>query len=391
MFSRVFVTNRGTSHHLPMFLPVYQPHRLTGLLDGWANGPAIDGCIVNAYFLYKQRDLKRRLMTEQDLHDYLSFQRLVATDSGAFQGFTRRGDLKNADIVRFQDRIGSDVLAPSRPSTSTTTTRHGLRLPGPPRPRGRVQRQPRGEPRHAGRPQLPPRGRLRGAPGIFGSIDANRGDYQNGWDTDQFPNSVDELSLRGLRDPARRAASRPAASTSTPSSAGRASAGRTCSTPISAAWTRSPSRCSRRRTCSSGRRSRSRLAARYAGWDGALGRSILDGSASLADLAAKVEAEGIDPKPVSGGQELLEASSTADLGGRLTLAGPAQPMSHRPGHRHVDDGDEGRPRGPAGNVAGIGTAEYGFDAPRPAWSEQDPACGGPARSRRSGAASPRPG
>ena len=33
------------------------------------------------------------------------------------------------------------------------------------------------------------------AHGVFGSIDANRGDYQNGWDTDQFPNSVDELSL----------------------------------------------------------------------------------------------------------------------------------------------------------------------------------------------------
>ncbi|MGB8362815.1 MAG: xylose isomerase, partial [Acidimicrobiia bacterium] len=33
------------------------------------------------------------------------------------------------------------------------------------------------------------------ANGIFGSIDANRGDPQNGWDTDQFPNSVDELSL----------------------------------------------------------------------------------------------------------------------------------------------------------------------------------------------------
>ena len=31
--------------------------------------------------------------------------------------------------------------------------------------------------------------------GIFGSVDANRGDYQNGWDTDQFPNSVDELAL----------------------------------------------------------------------------------------------------------------------------------------------------------------------------------------------------
>ena len=31
--------------------------------------------------------------------------------------------------------------------------------------------------------------------GGFGSIDVNRGDYQNGWDTDQFPNSVDELAL----------------------------------------------------------------------------------------------------------------------------------------------------------------------------------------------------
>ena len=31
--------------------------------------------------------------------------------------------------------------------------------------------------------------------GIFGSIDANRGDPQNGWDTDQFPNSVEDLAL----------------------------------------------------------------------------------------------------------------------------------------------------------------------------------------------------
>ncbi|PSW10279.1 xylose isomerase [Photobacterium rosenbergii] len=31
--------------------------------------------------------------------------------------------------------------------------------------------------------------------GIFGSIDANRGDAQLGWDTDQFPNSVEENSL----------------------------------------------------------------------------------------------------------------------------------------------------------------------------------------------------
>jgi xylose isomerase len=29
--------------------------------------------------------------------------------------------------------------------------------------------------------------------GMLGSIDANRGDYQNGWDTDQFPNDINEL------------------------------------------------------------------------------------------------------------------------------------------------------------------------------------------------------
>jgi len=29
--------------------------------------------------------------------------------------------------------------------------------------------------------------------GLLGSIDANRGDYQNGWDTDQFPNNLNEL------------------------------------------------------------------------------------------------------------------------------------------------------------------------------------------------------
>ena len=30
--------------------------------------------------------------------------------------------------------------------------------------------------------------------GVLGSMDANRGDYQNGWDTDQFPNNVYEIT-----------------------------------------------------------------------------------------------------------------------------------------------------------------------------------------------------
>jgi xylose isomerase len=30
--------------------------------------------------------------------------------------------------------------------------------------------------------------------GVLGSLDANRGDYQNGWDTDQFPNNIQEVT-----------------------------------------------------------------------------------------------------------------------------------------------------------------------------------------------------
>jgi xylose isomerase len=36
------------------------------------------------------------------------------------------------------------------------------------------------------------------AGGMLGSIDANRGDYQNGWDTDQFPNNLNEVTLMML-------------------------------------------------------------------------------------------------------------------------------------------------------------------------------------------------
>ena len=46
--------------------------------------------------------------------------------------------------------------------------------------------------------------------------------------------------------------------------------------------------------------------ARYAGWSQDLGRAILNGRQSLGSLAALVEKDGIDPKPVSGQQERLE-------------------------------------------------------------------------------------
>lgn len=34
--------------------------------------------------------------------------------------------------------------------------------------------------------------------GLLGSVDANRGDPQNGWDADQFPNNAQDLSLAML-------------------------------------------------------------------------------------------------------------------------------------------------------------------------------------------------
>ena len=46
---------------------------------------------------------------------------------------------------------------------------------------------------------------------------------------------------------------------------------------------------------------------RYAGWDGKLGKGILAGKRTLAELADMVETNGLDPKPRSGRQERLEA------------------------------------------------------------------------------------
>ena len=91
---------------------------------------------------------------------------------------------------------------------------------------------------------------------ILGSIDANRGDPQNGWDTDQFPNSVEDLVMP-IYEILRAGGSRREASTSTRSCAARASIERTCSMPTSAASTRSPGRCSSPPTSSRAASSRS--------------------------------------------------------------------------------------------------------------------------------------
>jgi len=49
------------------------------------------------------------------------------------------------------------------------------------------------------------------------------------------------------------------------------------------------------------------LEERYAGWKGKLGREILGKKKTLAQLAAHVEKNDLEPQPRSGRQERLEA------------------------------------------------------------------------------------
>jgi xylose isomerase len=141
--------------------------------------------------------------------------------------------------------------------------------------------------------------------GIFGSIDANRGDYQNGWDTDQFPNSVDELALAlyeilrgggfttgGFNFDAKlRRQSMDRIDLFHGHIGGIDTLARAL---LVAADLIEAGELERRRE------------ARYAGWSGSLGAEILGDGAALEGLEARVAAGDIDPRPVSGGQEALE-------------------------------------------------------------------------------------
>ena len=175
------------------------------------------------------------------------------------------------------------------------------------RPGERDQGQHRGQPRDARRPQL--RARDRRSPrrsASSASIDINRGDPQNGWDTDQFPNNVRETDAGAVSSSSRPAASPPAASTSTPRCAASASTRPTCSTATSAASTCCARAPADRRRDDRERRLAKLVEQRYAGWDGELGKRILAGKIDLAQLADHVLQRKLDPTPRSGQQERLE-------------------------------------------------------------------------------------
>lgn len=144
---------------------------------------------------------------------------------------------------------------------------------------------------------------MAGALGVFGSIDANRGDPQNGWDTDQFPNSVEELTLACIE--IERAGGFTDGGFNFDAKVRRQSVdavdlfhGHIGGVDVIAkALLRAEA------IIADGRIDAFR-AERYAGWNGELGQTIR--KSSLAEIADLAVAQDLKPAPVSGRQEWLE-------------------------------------------------------------------------------------
>jgi xylose isomerase len=143
------------------------------------------------------------------------------------------------------------------------------------------------------------------ANGSLGSIDANRGDPQNGWDTDQFPNSVEDLALP-LYEILRHGGIAPGGF-NFDAKLRRQSTDRM---DLFHAHIGGLDTLARALLVAADLIERGELAerreARYAEWEGSLGSAIRDGTETLESLEAKVASGAIEPRRVSGHQELLE-------------------------------------------------------------------------------------
>ena len=138
---------------------------------------------------------------------------------------------------------------------------------------------------------------------MLGSIDMNRNDYQSGWDTDQFPNNVPETALAyyevlragGFTTGGTNFDARVRRQSLDPEDLVLAHVGAidVCARGLKAAAA----------MLEDGGLERMR-AQRYAGWDRPEAQAML--SEPLDSIAARVEADNLDPQPVSGRQERLE-------------------------------------------------------------------------------------
>ena len=139
--------------------------------------------------------------------------------------------------------------------------------------------------------------------GLFGSIDMNRNDYQSGWDTDQFPDSVPEIArayyeiLRagGFTTGGTNFDAKLRRQSLDPEDLILAHAGAmdVCARALKAAAA----------LYQDGALEQARTA-RYAGWELPENRAML--TSGLSEIAQRVLDEGIEPEPRSGRQERLE-------------------------------------------------------------------------------------
>jgi len=146
---------------------------------------------------------------------------------------------------------------------------------------------------------------LAAALGILGSVDANRNDYQSGWDTDQFPNNAPETALAiyailkagGLTTGGFNfdAKVRRQSFDAVDLIHGHIGGIDTLARGLLAAAA----------MIEDGKLDRF-VADRYAKWNDGEGAEMLAGKRDLADIADRVEREGLDPQPQSGRQEYLE-------------------------------------------------------------------------------------
>ncbi len=143
---------------------------------------------------------------------------------------------------------------------------------------------------------------LAAALGVLGSLDINRGDAQSGWDTDQFPNSVPDVTLAllhvlksgGLGTGGLNFDAKIRRQSIDPDDLLHAHIGGmdVCARALLAAA-----------NIIENGALQAALDARYAGWATPEGSHVLRGQTTLAEIAASVTGE---PQPRSGAQEYLE-------------------------------------------------------------------------------------
>ncbi len=141
--------------------------------------------------------------------------------------------------------------------------------------------------------------------GLFGSVDANRGDYQNGWDTDQFPNSVEDMTLAcyeiikagGFTTGGFNFDTKLRRTSIAPDDLFHAHVG--AMDVLALAFLKAAELYESKVLSDF-------VEQRYQGWESPLGQDILNGRVDLDALTQYAVDNSIDPKPVSSRQEMLE-------------------------------------------------------------------------------------